>query len=98
VEHGTDVVDGLAAGTIILQLPEVFLHVVGTQGGDSLLADGILDVEFPDALVPTGGRRAEIIPAVGLPSANCLVDSGGRSPRPAGLVGDDLGSGVLFED
>jgi len=98
VEHRPHVTNRLAAGTVGLQLAEEFLYVVRAERGDPLLADRLLDVELPDALVPTGRHGAQVIPPVRLPPADGIVDRGGRTPGPACLVGNDLRTRVLCQD
>jgi hypothetical protein len=59
----------------------VTLHVIGIERGDTPVAYRFLDVTIPGALVAQRRLGGEILPAVGLPCRDGVVDRRGRSPH-----------------
>lgn len=81
VHEGAHLANRGLAGAFTLQMPEVPLHVIGIERCDTPGADRIFDVTIPGALVAQRRLGGEILPTVGLPRRDGVVDRRGRSPH-----------------
>src|ERR1035437_5452666 len=95
MEQRPDEAQGGLADSVLLELAKVPFDVVWTEGNDPPRADRVLDVAPPHPLVASNGARAQILPTVGAPSFDGIVDRRRSSPA-AILLGNGDGDRILL--